>query len=53
MTALVSSLAAPLLGESLEWKGLMYFSIWPAIPVGLRPYVKKLGIDGCSRLPES
>ena len=46
MTALVSRLAAPVLGESLEWAGLVYFSIWLTIPLGRRVYAKKLGIDG-------
>jgi hypothetical protein len=34
------------LGESLEWAGLVYFSIWLTIPLERRLYAKKLGIDG-------
>jgi uncharacterized membrane protein len=45
-TALVSSLAAPVLGEFLEWAGLVYFSLWLTIPLGRRLYAKRLGIDG-------
>ena len=45
-TALVSSLAAPVLGEYLQWAGLVYFSLWLTIPLGRRLYAKRLGIDG-------
>jgi len=44
--SLLSSLAAPVLGESLEWAGLVYFSIWLSIAMVRRLYAKKLGIDG-------
>ena len=45
-TALVSSLVAPVLGEYLQWAGLVYFSLWLTIPLGRRLYAKRLGIDG-------
>lgn len=45
-TALVSCLAAPVLSDSIEWAGLVYFSLWLTIPLGRRLYAKKLGIDG-------
>ena len=45
-TALVSSLVAPVLGEYLQWAGLVYFSLWLTIPLGSGLYAKRLGIDG-------
>ena len=49
VTGLVSSLAAPVLGESLEWAGLVYISIWLSIAMVRRLYAKKLGIDGLQK----
>jgi uncharacterized membrane protein len=45
-TALVSCLAAPVLGDFLEWAGLVYFSLWLTIPLGHHLYSKELGVDG-------
>ncbi|PCI81380.1 MAG: DUF1211 domain-containing protein [SAR86 cluster bacterium] len=45
-TALASCLAAPVLGESIEWAGLVYFSLWFTIPLGRHFYAKSLGVDG-------
>lgn len=44
-TALLSSLAAPLLGEHIEWSGLVYFSLAVTIPVARRLYWEKFGMD--------
>ena len=45
-TALVSCLMAPVLGESIEWSGFVYFSLWFPLPVGRHLYAKKLGVEG-------
>jgi hypothetical protein len=37
------------LGESLEWAGLVYISIWLSIAMVRRLYAKKLGIDGLQK----
>jgi len=43
--SLLSSLAAPVLGESLEWAGLVDFSIW-LTAAWASSLCEKLGIDG-------
>lgn len=49
-TALVSSVAAPLLGENIEWSGLVYFSLWGTVPLARHLCKEKYGFD---RLPRA
>lgn len=44
VTALISSVAAPLLGDAIQWSGLIYFSLWLSIPVLRRSYQKRFGV---------
>ena len=48
-TALVSSLAAPVLGESIQWSGLVYFSLWLTIPFARHQYQQRCGIADLRR----
>ncbi|MBL4572667.1 MAG: DUF1211 domain-containing protein [Gammaproteobacteria bacterium] len=45
LTALLSSVAAPVLGESIEWSGLVYFSLLITIPLARHQYRERFGID--------
>jgi uncharacterized membrane protein len=45
-TALISCVAAPLLGEQIQWSGLVYFSLLVTIPVARGLYRKSVGIEG-------
>lgn len=44
-TAMASSLAAPVLGDYLEWSGLVYFSLWLTLPLARHLYRKRFGVD--------
>ncbi len=44
-TALVSTVAAPMLGDSIQWSGLVYFSLPLTIPVARHLYRKSVGAD--------
>ena len=44
-TALLSSLAAPLLGEAIQFSGLVYFTLLLTIPLARRQYWKRAGVD--------
>jgi uncharacterized membrane protein len=48
-TAVVSSVAAPVLGESISWSGLVYFSLFLTIPLARYLYRKRFGIDDLQR----
>ncbi len=48
-TALISSVAAPLLGEAIQWSGLIYFSLWLTIPLARHFYRAKFGVDDLQR----
>jgi len=48
-TALLSSVAAPMLGESIEWSGLVYFSLLGTIPVARHLYLKSIDVDDLQR----
>lgn len=48
-TAFVSSLAAPLLGEQIEFSGLVYFTLWPSTIVARHLYRKKYDVDVLQR----
>lgn len=45
-TALISCVAALLLGEQIQWSGLVYFSLWMTILVARGLYRKIVGIEG-------
>ncbi|GJM12289.1 MAG: hypothetical protein DHS20C12_06920 [Pseudohongiella sp.] len=45
VTALISSVGAPLLGEAIQWSGLIYFSLWLTIPIARRLYRRRFGVD--------
>ena len=44
-TALVSCVAAPFLGDSIQWSGLVYFSLFATIPLARHLYWKRSGVD--------
>ncbi|MFT4816397.1 MAG: putative membrane protein [Cyclobacteriaceae bacterium] len=45
VTALVSCLAAPVLGSAIQWSGLVYFSLWVTIPLGRHLYQERFNVD--------
>ena len=48
-TALVSSLAAPILGEAIQFSGLVYFTLFATIPFARHQYRKRTGVDDLLR----
>lgn len=48
-TALLSSVAAPLLGEQIEWSGLVYFSLWLTVPLARHLCRGRYGLDQLPR----
>ena len=48
-TALASSVAAPLLGDELQWSGLVYFSLWVTVPLARHLYQQRSGVDDLRR----
>jgi uncharacterized membrane protein len=48
-TAIVSSVAAPLLGEMIQFSGLVYFTLGLTIPLARHQYRKKFDVDALLR----
>lgn len=48
-TALASSVAAPLLGDSIQWSGLIYFSLLVTIPLSRHLYQERFGVADLRR----